>query len=49
MYIMQLVHLKNIDTKKQISNLENENNQISNDTLVGKKIDDQTLIIFLIK
>jgi DNA polymerase-3 subunit gamma/tau len=39
---MQLVHLKNIDTKKQVTNLENENNQISSDTLVGKKIDDQT-------
>ena len=41
MYIMQLVHLKNIDTKKQVSNLENESGQISNDTLLGKKIDDQ--------
>ena len=41
MYIMQLVHLKNIDTKKQVSNLENESGQISNDTLIGKKIDDQ--------
>lgn len=41
MYIMQLVHLKNIDTKKQVSNLENESSQISNDTLIGKKIDDQ--------
>ena len=41
MYIMQLAHLKNIDTKKQISNLENENNQTSSDALIGKKIDDQ--------
>jgi DNA polymerase-3 subunit gamma/tau len=41
MYIMQLVHLKNIDTKKQVSNLENESRQISSDTLIGKKIDDQ--------
>ena len=41
MYIMQLVHLKNIDTKKQVSNLENESSQISSDTLIGKKIDDQ--------
>ena len=41
MYIMQLVHLKNIDTKKQVSNLENESGQISSDTLIGKKIDDQ--------
>ena len=43
MYIMQLIHLKNIDTKKQITNLENESSQISNDTLIGKKIDDQTV------
>jgi len=43
MYIMQLVHLKNIDTKKQVSNLENESGQISNDTLVGKKIEDQPI------
>jgi DNA polymerase-3 subunit gamma/tau len=41
MYIMQLVHLKNIDTKKQVSNLENDNTQISSDALIGKKIDDQ--------
>ena len=40
MYIMQLVHLKNIDTKKQSPNLENERNQTSSDTLIGKKIDD---------
>ena len=43
MYIMQLVHLKNIDTKKQFSNLENESGQISNDTLIGKKIEDQPI------
>ena len=41
MYIMQLVHLKNIDTKKQVSNSENESSQISSETLIGKKIDDQ--------
>jgi len=41
MYIMQLVHLKNIDSKKQVSNFENENSQISSDALIGKKIDDQ--------
>ena len=41
MYIMQLVHLKNIDRNKQIPNLENENNQSSSDTLIGKKIEDQ--------
>ena len=43
MYIMQLVHLKNIDTKKQVSNLENESGQISNDSLIGKKIEDQPI------
>jgi len=43
MYIMQLVHLKNIDTKKQITNFENENNQKSNDALIEKKIDDQSV------
>jgi len=43
MYIMQLVHLKNIDTKKQVSNLENKSGQISNDTLIGKKIEDQPI------
>ncbi len=41
MYIMQLVHLKGIETKKQISNLDNEGSRTSRDSLVGKKIDDQ--------
>ena len=43
MYIMQLVHLKNIDARKENINLENNNNQLSNENLVGKKIDDKTL------
>ena len=43
MYIMQLVHLKNIDARKENVNLENDNNQPSNENLVGKKIDDKTL------
>ena len=43
MYIMQLVHLKNIDARKENVNLENNNNQLSNENLVGKKIDDKTL------
>ncbi len=43
MYIMQLVHLKDIDIKKKVTNLEKESSQISNDTLIGKKIDDQTV------
>ncbi len=42
MYIMQLVHLKNIDASKENANLENNNNQFSSETLVGKKIDDKT-------
>ena len=43
MYIMQLIHLKNIDVRKENDNLENNNNQLSNENLVGKKIDDQNL------
>ena len=43
MYIMQLVHLKNIDVRKENVNLENGNNQPSNENLVGKKIEDKTL------
>ena len=43
MYIMQLVHLKNIDVGKENVNLENGNNQPSNENLVGKKIEDKTL------
>ena len=42
MYIMQLVHLKNIDARKENFNFENNNNQLSNENLVGKKIDDTT-------
>ena len=41
MYIMQLVHLKNIDTRKETQNLEN--NQQSEGSLIGKKIDDKPL------
>jgi DNA polymerase-3 subunit gamma/tau len=40
---MQLVHLKNIDARKENVNLENNNNQLPNENLVGKKIDDKTL------
>ena len=43
MYIMQLVHLKNIDARKENVNLEKDNNQLPNENLVGKKIDDKTL------
>jgi DNA polymerase-3 subunit gamma/tau len=41
MYIMQLIHLKKIDMRKETQNLEN--NQQSDDSLVGKKIDDKPL------
>ena len=41
MYIMQLVHLKNIDARKETQNLET--NQQSEESLVGKKIDDKPL------
>ena len=43
MYIMQLVHLKNIEAKKENINLEKNNNQLSSENLVGKKIDDKNL------
>ena len=41
MYIMQLVHLKNIDARKETQNLVN--NQKSDESLVGKKMDDKPL------
>jgi len=41
MYIMQLVHLKNIDARKETQTLENS--QQSDESLVGKKIDDKQL------
>jgi DNA polymerase-3 subunit gamma/tau len=43
MFIMQLVHLKNIDEQKEVSSIENELNNTSNEKLVGKKIDDKPL------
>ena len=42
MYIMQLVHLKNIDTRKEIINFENVNSDTSTEDLVGKNIDDKS-------
>ncbi len=41
MFIMQLVHLKNIDARKVTQN--SETNQQSEESLVGKKIDDKPL------
>ena len=43
MYIMQLVHLKNIDESKELSNIENNTSNMSNKDLVGKKINDKSL------
>jgi DNA polymerase-3 subunit gamma/tau len=43
MYIMQLVHLKNIDGRKEITNTENSISNTSNDNLIGKKTDDKSL------
>ncbi|MDC1212575.1 DNA polymerase III subunit gamma/tau, partial [Pelagibacteraceae bacterium] len=43
MYIMQLVHLKNIEERKEVSNIDNNTNNLLNEKLVGKKIDDKPL------
>jgi DNA polymerase-3 subunit gamma/tau len=43
MYIMQLVHLKNIDERKEILNIENNTNNLSNENLIGKKKDEKPL------
>ncbi len=42
MYIMQLVHLKNIDEKKEL-NIESEIRSSSNEGVSGKKIDSKSL------
>ena len=41
MYIMQLVYLKNIDERREDLNKESNNDQSSNENLVGKKVDDK--------
>ena len=43
MYIMQLVHLKNIDIRKENIKLENNKTESSNENLLGKKVDDKSL------
>ena len=43
MYIMQLLHLKNIDEKKEFSQSESITNNTPNEKLVGKKIDNKPL------
>mgnify|MGYP001370168347 FL=1 len=42
MYIMQLAHLKNIDSKKDDVNLDNNTIQKSNENLIGKKVENET-------
>ena len=42
MYLIQMTHLKNIGSKHEISNLESTNNQLSNESLIGKKLDDKS-------
>jgi DNA polymerase III subunit gamma/tau len=39
MYIMQLVHLKNIEERKEIPIIDSNKNNFKNEELVGKKID----------
>jgi DNA polymerase III subunit gamma/tau len=39
MYIMQLVHLKSIDQRKEVLNTEIDTNNLSNENLIGKQID----------
>lgn len=43
MFIMQLVHLKNIEEGKEASNIKNNTNNISNEKLSGKEIDDKPI------
>ena len=43
MYIMQLMHLKNIDTKKETSNFTQENIISSDEKSVGKKMEEPSL------
>ena len=43
MYILQLIHLKNIDERKVISKIENNPNNVPSEKLVGKKIDEKSL------
>jgi DNA polymerase III subunit gamma/tau len=41
MYIMQLVHLKDIDEREEDSNIGIEKKNLSNENLIGKKTDDK--------
>ena len=43
MYLMQLVHLKNIDKRNEKLNLSSDVKQSSNENLIGKKIDEKII------
>ena len=43
MYIMQLIYLKSIDERKDVQDTENKTNNISNENLIGKKIEEKSL------
>ena len=43
MYIMQLMHLKNIEMRRENDNVDNEKTQPSNENLAGKKIKEKPL------
>ena len=43
MYIMQLIYLKNIDERKDRSKTESNINDLSNENIIGKQIDDKQL------
>ena len=45
MYIMQLVHLRSMDNKEEIKNIESNKNNLSNENLIEKKIDEKSLEI----
>ena len=43
MYIIQLIHLKNIDERKELSSDESNKDNSSNENLIGKKFDEKQL------
>ncbi len=43
MYIIQLIHLKNIDLREDNRIVENNKNQLSNENLIGKKNEDNMI------
>ena len=43
MYIMQLIYLKSIDERKDVQDTKNKTNNVSNENLIGKKIEEKSL------